>query len=138
MTRKELAENIIGSIDKTQWQQLKAGTLEIPVSEHNRKVLLELEGSSEDFTGDVPGDDVEKLSDSVYEFLKEVWAEEPEAHKFVVLACLALTFLKKIPMHAKEKVNYREVVREDGEREYYCSAKTDSIICNFCVAKKSV
>lgn len=136
MTKKELAENIIGSIDKIQWQQLKDGGIEIPVSEHNRKVLLELEESSEEFTGDVSRSDVEKLSASVYEFLKEVWAEEPEAHKFVVLACLALTFIKEIPMHAKEKVNYREEVGENGEREFFCSAKTDSVICNFCVAKK--
>ncbi|MBE6015662.1 MAG: hypothetical protein E7241_09935 [Lachnospiraceae bacterium] len=138
MTGKELKENIIASIDGAQWQQLKSGSLDVPVSEHNRKVLLELAESSEGFTGDVCSDDVEKLSGEVYKFLMEVWAEEPEAHKFVVLSCLALTFLKKIPMHPKEKVNYREVVGEDGEREFFCAHKTDSVICNFCVAKKDV
>ena len=58
-----------------------------------------------------------------------------EAHKFVVLACLVLTFLKEEPMHPKDKVQYR-VVGHDGIKEYFCPAKTDGVICNYCVAKK--
>ena len=138
MTKTHLAEYIINSIEKNEWQGLQDGTLGIPVSDHNRKVLLEMYQAGADYVGEVNDEDVGKLSSEVYKYLKEVWAEEPEAHKFVVLSCLALTFFKKIPMHPKEKVNYREVVREDGEREFFCAHKTDSLICNFCVAKKDV
>ena len=72
---------------------------------------------------------------AVYEFLKETWCSEPEAHKYVVLACLVLTYLKEVPMHPKDKVQYR-TVGHDGIKEYFCPAKTDGLICGFCVAKK--
>ena len=135
MTKTQLAENIIKSIEKNEWQQLQEGTLPVPVSEHNRKVLLVLHQCGVDYTGEVCDKDVHKLSDAVYEFLKETWCSEPEAHKYVVLACLVLTFLKEEPMHPKDKVQYR-VVGHDGIKEYFCPAKTDGVICNYCVAKK--
>ena len=101
MTKTQLAENIIKSIEKNEWQQLQEGTLEVPVSEHNRTVLLELHQAGVDYTGEVCDKDVHKLSDAVYQFLKETWCSEPEAHKFVVLACLVLTFLKEEPICPK-------------------------------------
>ncbi len=70
----------------------------------------------------------------MYEFLKETWPEEPEAHKFVVLACLVLTYLKEVPMHPKDRVQYK-IVEHDGIKEYHCPAKTDGVICNYCIAK---
>ena len=135
MTKSQLAENIIKTIEKSEWQQLQEGTLPVPVSEHNRTVLLELPKAGVDYTGEVCDKAVHKLSDAVYEFWKETWCSEPEAHKFVVLACLVLTFLKEEPMHPKDKVQYR-VVGHDGIKEYFCPAKTDGVICNYCVAKK--
>ena len=62
MTKTQLAENIIKSIEKNEWQQLQEGTLEVPVSEHNRKVLLELHQAGVDYTGEVCDKDVHKLS----------------------------------------------------------------------------
>ena len=53
MTKSQLTENIIKTIEKSEWDKLQDGTLEVPVSEHNRKVLLELHGSGVDYTGEV-------------------------------------------------------------------------------------
>lgn len=134
MTKTQLAENIIKSIEKSEWDKLQDGRLEIPVSEHNRKVLLELRGSGVDYTGEVCDKDVHRLSDAVYEFLKVTWPEEPEAHKYVVLSCLVLTFLREEPMHPKDKVQY-EIVEHDGIKEYHCPVKTEGVICKYCVAR---
>ncbi len=87
------------------------------------------------FSGDVDDKAVTELLEAVYGFLKETWADHPRAHKYVVNACLVLTFLREEPMHPQESVKYR-VVETDGKKEYYCPAKQDSLICNYCVSKK--
>ncbi len=30
----------------------------------------------------------------------------------------------------------KSIVGHDGIKEYFCPAKTDGVICNYCVAKK--
>ncbi len=65
MTKSQLAEKIIKSIEKNEWQQLQEGTLPVPVSEHNRTVLLELHQAGVDYTGEVCDKDVHKFSDGV-------------------------------------------------------------------------
>ena len=137
MTKSTLAERIIKSIENDEWKLILEGSSEIPVSEHNRNVLLGLRETGVSFSGDVDDKDITALSEAVYEFLKETWAEQPRAHKFVVNACLVLTFLLEEPMHPQNAVKYR-VVDKDGKKEYYCPAKQDSAICNFCVSKKEL
>ena len=49
-------------------------------------------------------------------------------------ACLALTFIKEVPMHPQEIVGYTETI-EDGVKRYHCPAKGDSVICRYCVTE---
>ncbi|MBR5338231.1 MAG: DUF2115 family protein [Lachnospiraceae bacterium] len=135
MTKSTLAGRIIKSIENDEWKLIQDESSDIPISEHNRKVLLELRETGVSFFGEVDDKDITVLSEAVYEFLRETWPEQSRAHKYVVDSCLVLTFLREEPMHPQEAVKYR-VAEKGGKKEYYCPAKQDSVICNFCVSKK--
>ena len=135
MTKGALAEKIIKSIEDDEWKMIEDGSGEVYISDHNRKVLLELRQAGSSFSGEVDEGKITTLSEEVYKFLKETWPEKPLSHKYVVNACLVLTFLKEEPMHPQDAVKFR-VVERDGKKVYFCPAKQDSIICNFCVTER--
>ncbi len=101
------------------------------VNDFNRKVLEDL--AEADFTGDVDNAAVEGAENLLRNFLNEVWAEKPQAHKYVINACLALAFLFKKPMHPQDKVGYITRV-ENGETGYYCFYNEKGTICDYCAA----
>ena len=134
MTKQELANRIINAIDENEWAVLKASAADLHVNDHNKNVLLGIKENASTYSGEVEDKDVDLLETEVYAFLKKVWSDQPQAHKYIVNACLALTFLLEEPMHPQTSVNFK-IVEKDGKKEYYCPAKQDSIICNFCVSK---
>ena len=148
MTKKELSKKILDRYTQDEWEALEKDTLGVPVNKSNREVLLKFKEdsaalddtsgrrrpSSRLFKGDVDDDAVSKLTDSLQDFLSEVWADEPKAHKYVIDVCLIKTYIYDLPMHPEESVHYYTVVR-DGKAEYYCPAKTDSLICSCCRSK---
>ena len=105
-----------------------------PINESNRATLLSIRQDTESYSGEVDEEKAGELVSSLKEYLQEVWAEEPLAHKYDIDVCLINTFLLEIPMHPRSSVHYYHTVKE-GADEYYCPAKTDSIICGFCRAK---
>ena len=135
MDKAAFAERLVGALDGEEWKKLEDGTLGVPVSGHNRKVLLELRDTDAEFEGEVDDECADALSAALYEYLRETWPEQPGAHKYVVCACLVLTFVWEKPMHPQEDVKYFTRVSE-GKAEYFCPAKTDSKICSFCAAER--
>ena len=131
MEKTQLLKEIMDSYTEEDWALLENRNSSVPVNESNRKLLLGLKGKRMRLKGSVPDEDVQRLKDEVSAFLKECWAEQPLAHKYVIDSCLVLTFLYEKPMHPWESVKYYSVVR-DGKAEYYCPHKTDSVICGFC------
>ena len=133
MKKSELHREILEALSREEWAALEAERTAAPVSRFNREVLLALRDREEDFHGEAEDSRVRALRETVAAFLKQYWAEEPGAHKYVVLVCLALTFLYEKPMHPPERVRYRTLVRE-GKARYFCPAREpgEGSVCEFC------
>ncbi len=102
------------------------------VNSFNRKVLTDL--ADAEFSGDVADKDVETAKNLLIDFLKEMWPEKPQAHKYVINSCLTLAFLFEKPLHPKESANYTVRV-ENGKERYFCSYNEPGTICDFCAAE---
>ena len=134
MEKNIFLKQILDSYSDDEWDKMEKNTLGIPINETNRATLLSMRNDAGNYTGDVDDDEAERLRSSLADYLQEVWADELPAHKYVIDVCLINTFLLEIPMHPQSSVHYYQTVRE-GKAEYYCPAKTDSIICGFCKAR---
>ena len=137
MKKTDLEERIISAIDGEEWEMLYNGTLNVPVSEFNRQVLLELMDEYNDFgdySVEISERQVDELSEALKVFLEETWPEQPDAHKYVIYACLIRTFLDEKPMHPQEKTKYHTVIKDEKE-QFFCPHKNSSTICGFCVAR---
>ena len=102
------------------------------VNDFNRKVLTDLADAK--FEGEVDDKDVETAKNLLINFLKEMWPEKPQAHKYVINSCLALAFLFEKPLHPQESANYTVRV-ENGRERYFCSYNEPGTICDFCAAE---
>ena len=134
MDKNLFLKRILETYSSGEWEKIEQNALGVPINESNRAVLLSLRNDPGKYTGDVDEDKAEELRASLKEYLQEVWADEPGAHKYVIDVCLINTFLLEIPMHPESSVRYYHRVR-DGKDEYFCPAKTDSLICSFCRSK---
>lgn len=134
MKKQDLLQQILSHYTEEEWEGLEKKTLNIPVNETNRRTLLELRDADSAFKGEADETPIQKLTESLKEYLDEVWAKEPLAHKYVIDVCLINTFLYEIPMHPQESVHYYTYV-DDGKALYYCPAKQQSFICNCCKAR---
>ncbi len=135
MKKSELQREILGAFTQEEWDTLVSGRTAAPVSPFNRETLLDLR-EREDFPGQADDGKVRALRETVEGYLREQWAEEPGAHKYVVAVCLAMTFLYEKPMHPPEKVRYRSLVR-DGKARYFCPAREpgEGSVCEFCLSE---
>ena len=132
MMKSQLQREILAALSEEEWAALEAERTRAPVSRYNREVLLDLR-EREDFSGDAPDDAVHALRETVEAYLRRQWAEEPGAHKYVTLVCLALTFLYEKPMHPPEMVRYRTLVQQGAVR-WFCPAREPGkgSVCEFC------
>ena len=135
MKKSELQREILSSFTGEEWDALVSGHTKVPVSPFNRKTLLDLR-EREDFPGEADDESVRALRETVEGYLREQWAEEPGAHKYVTAVCLAMTFLYEKPMHPPEKARYRCLVR-DGKARYFCPAREpgEGSVCEFCLSE---
>ncbi len=135
MKKSELQREILSAFTKEEWAALESGRNSVPVSSFNREILLELR-EREDFSGEAEDRAVRALGETVENYLRQYWAEEPGAHKYVVSVCLAMTFLYEKPMHPPEKAQYRCLVR-DGKTRYFCPAREpgEGSVCEFCLSE---
>lgn len=135
MKKTDLADRILGTLSEKDWEIIEDRSSAVPVSEHNRGVLLKLKEDRQGFTGSVDASRVRELDTALEGFLREAWSEQPLAHKYVIASSLALAFLYEMPLHPQSVVHYREK-EVSGEKQYLCPAKTDSVICNCCAAQR--
>ena len=121
---------------------LKGRAPSLPVSEFNRQQLLRLKslfvrGAEGKYRlRDVDTDMAEHLEKNLKEFLDDNMADQPEAHKYIIVVCLYLTFVEREPMHPQEATGW-EKVTDGGKTVYYCPYKNDSITCSYCVCRKA-
>jgi len=136
MLKEELKDGILAAFTEAEWAAMSEKRATVPLREANRETLLQLRERDEAFPGEVDDRLVRSLCDYLELYLRREWAEEPLAHKYVVQACLALTFLFDKPMHPPETVGYHSLV-ENGTARYFCPAREpgpDSV-CEFCCAE---
>jgi uncharacterized protein (UPF0305 family) len=59
-------------------------------------------------------------------------ADRPEGHKWIILACLYLTFAERLPMHPQSAAKW---IEKDGR--FYCRyMEEDSVTCRYCMCEK--
>ena len=134
MEKRELAKQILSLLDGAEWERLENGTSDVPVSPFNREVLLRVRDREYEYSGIADSRLADSIRAEVGTYLEEHWPEAPEAHKYVVGACLALRLLEGKPMHPPDVVQYYTVVG-DGKAEYYCPTREDGPVCRLCLAR---
>ena len=117
---------------------LKSGGKGLCISSFNRDVCLRLldYDRSGSFCGSagsspVPQEKIEKLEAELRDYLNEYMQDRPEGHKWIIIACLYLTFAEHLPMHPQQAAKW---VEKDGR--YYCpSMAPESITCSCCMCE---
>ena len=138
MTVAEFTEQLKNRIGPEEAALLRKGTDGLCISAFNRDVCLRLldaevstAGGDSATAGDVDPTDAAKLESDLSAYLNEYMADRPEGHKWIILACLYLTFAERLPMHPQTAAKW---VEEDGR--YYCpSMAPESVTCGYCVCR---
>ena len=126
--REKLAERITGEEEEL----LRLADPGLYISDFNREVCLRIldEASVE---GDADEKDSSLLEGELKTFLSEYMGDHPEAHKWIILSCLELTFVEGKPMHPQKSAGW-----EFRDGEYYCSSMAEgTVICSFCACRKA-
>ena len=134
MKSSEFREVLAARISPEEKEMLRMSDLELYISNFNRSVCLRI--IEPEMTSAVDPDvdlrSAEELEGSLRTFLEEYMSDHPEAHKWIILSCLELTFVEKQPMHPQKSAKW---VTRDGH--YYCpSMNKDSIICRYCACEE--
>ena len=134
--QSELKRKLCGKISDREWGLLGTGSPELYVSAFNRAKITEmLYYPAGEKSVDLSR--VQELHHALQTYLREYMAEKPEAHKWIILSCLYLAFVREEPLHPKEAAGY--VARSDhGKKVYFCPLREggpDSI-CSYCVCRK--
>ena len=135
--QSELRNELCGKISERERELLTEGSPELSVSGFNRAKITEM------FTypaGEKSVDlsRVRALHHALKMYLDEYMAEKPEAHRWIILSCLYLAFIREEPLHPQEAAGY--VTRSDhGKKMYFCPLRESGpgSICSFCVCRKS-
>ncbi len=131
MTVSELKKELASQISSAEAEALRSGGA-LTINDFNRNVCVRL--LDNDCTDDspVPAGRIESLKKELSDYLKQYMAEKPEGHKWIILACLYLTYVERKPMHPQTAATW---IERDGK--YYCAAMVpESITCSSCVCEK--
>lgn len=135
MTVNELMKMLRARISPEEEALLRDGR-GLTINEHNRSTALELL-SAPPMEGEVPEEEIGRLEGVLTGYLTEMLPEKPEAWKWIILACIYLSYAARRPMHPIEaaKIQVRE---EQGETVYYCPLRSpeEDTACRFCVCRK--
>ena len=110
---------------------LENGGAGLYISAFNRQVLLRMLRNNGNEGPDADEQAVRELTADLTAFLNACMADHPEGHKWIIIACLYLTFVEKLPMHPQEAAKWQKV---DGR--FLCPSQVkDSLICQYCVCE---
>ena len=139
MDTSEFIKQLKERISPREAALLRKGTDGLCISTFNRDVclrLLDAEISTVGGTGCAAAEfdpaDAARLEADLTAYLNEYMADKPEGHKWIILACLYLTFAERLPMHPQSAAKW---VEKDGR--YYCpSMAPESVTCGYCMCEK--
>ena len=134
--QSELRNELCGKISAQERELLMAGSSDLFISDFNRDKITEM------FSWPVGEKRVDlsrvrALHLALKAYLSEYMAEKPEAHKWIILSCLYLSFIREEPLHPQEAAGY--VIRSDhGKKVYFCPLRENGAgsICSYCVCRK--
>lgn len=133
LNKKDLKEELCSKITKAEWDALECGE-GVYINSFNRSVMLRMRDAEVRAEGKLPRDSIDELTDDLSAYLKQYMADHPEGHKWIIFACLYLTFIEGLPMHPKSSAGW---VEQGGK--YYCIHKVeDSLTCGYCVCEKGL
>ncbi|MBO4862279.1 MAG: hypothetical protein J5535_05235 [Firmicutes bacterium] len=131
MTAREFKKTLADRISSEEAAALSSGA-ELCISDFNRAVCLRILEPGQCGEGSVSPEDADLLEKDLADYLNKYMQEKPEGHKWIILACLYLTFVERVPMHPQQAAKW---VMNDGR--YRCpSMAPDSITCRYCVCEE--
>ena len=154
MTVTEFTAQLKERISPQEAEQLRNGTDGLCISAFNRDVCLRLldaeiprgtvdrdsadracpkspKNTADSDSAAIDPADVAALEADLSAYLNEYMEDRPEGHKWIILACLYLTFAERLPMHPQSAAKW---VEKDGR--YYCpSMAPESITCKYCMCE---
>lgn len=124
----DLLNRLKFSISPAEREMLEAGTLS-GISAFNRATILRM------LVGEYPAETVDfsrvkELEAALTDYLNRYMTEAPAVHKWIVIACLFLTFVAREPMHPQGIVGWKQT-----EAGYQCPAREADGVCRWCVCR---
>ncbi len=146
MNTREFCKELVGRITHAEWDALDRCDPSLTINSHNREALLEMRAlcmapNAAEATDkhvllelEVDLQAAENLSRYLQEYLDQYMSDNPEGHKWIVLASLYLAFVARRPLHPIDRAGV-VVEQLDGTTVYRCPLKVpaDNPICDACV-----
>ena len=146
MNAKEFCKELVEQITHAEWDALDRCDPSLTINNHNREALLEMRAlcmaldeveTADEHTQPEPDVDLkaaENLARDLQEYLDQYMSDNPEGHKWIVLASLYLAFVARRPLHPIDRAGV-VVEQLDGRTIYRCPLKVpgDNPICDACV-----
>ena len=138
-TRGELLSALCCEIDEVAREALRSGSPGLAINEANRNTMLrmlETETAAQNLEIPVDAASARELANSLEAYLQQYMADQPEAHIWIILACLFSSFIAEEPMHPQGPAGWVEV----APGSYECPAREDvpGSLCLWCVCKPMV
>ena len=134
MTQADYLKTLLHRISDDEWDKLAAVPPMLPINDFNRRTLLRLKNFQAG-NGMVDTEKAQELETLLTEYLKK-YLPDRDAHKWIILSCLGLTFILGEPMHPPERVG---IVKDTGTDpiQYRCPMRdtAEGSICRYCVCQ---
>ena len=132
MTVDELKKDLVLRISEQEADALRRGTESFYISPFNRDVCLRLLDDAKTDRSLVFEAKVRELESELTDYLNEYMQDKPEGHKWIIIACLYLTFAEHLPMHPQAAAKWTE---RDGR--FFCpNMVPESITCGYCMCER--
>ena len=161
MNTRGFCKELVEQITHAEWDALDRCDPSLTINNHNREALLEMRAlcmatdpaeapkepthpeldvdleAADEHTQPEPEVDLEaaeNLALSLQEYLDEYMSDNPEGHKWIVLASLYLAFVARRPLHPIDRAGVL-IEQLNGSTIYRCPLKVsgDNPICDACV-----
>ena len=133
MTSSDLIQKLKLSITADEAEKLRLGE-GLVISSFNREVCLRLLENDSAVADPVPETESGTLEAELKSYLEEYMQDKPEGHKWIITACLYLTYVEHLPMHPQSAAKWKE----QGGRYFCPSMEPDSFICKRCKCEKLI
>ncbi len=134
MTIEEFKKSLQERISPREADALRDGGEDLVINEFNLGVCLRLLEDESACSSPVPLEKARSLETDLKNYLDEYMQDKPAGHKWIIIACLYLTFVERQPMHPQAAAGWTE---KDGH--FYCPHMVqESFICSCCMCEPAV